>query len=150
MSRKNEIVAEEVSERKALWAPVRRAEPIQQVRRLMRQNELQNRDLAIRLGISEAGVSRLLNGCQNIQIDTLYSLADALDVSLSINFSNEEQIVTYTYEGENVSNYFSTGSDVGAESSNVVQLESFRRDVAPLSRHSTLVMNASQFELECA
>ncbi len=147
MSRKNEIVAEEVSERKGLWAPVRRAEPIQQVRRLMRQKQLLGRDLAKRMGVTEAGISRLLNGNQNIQIDTLYMLADALEEPLSIEFGARESSITYAFEEEDVSSYFFDAVDIGVPCSNVVQLSSFRKDVR---RKVDSGKTSGTFDLVCA
>jgi transcriptional regulator with XRE-family HTH domain len=126
MSPKNNIVAEEVLERKALWSGVRRGEPIQQVRRLMREKQLLNKDLAARMGITEAGVSRLLRGNQNIQIDTLYMLSDALEVPLAIDFGKEESMFTYSYDEEIVSAYFES-SDLAAGGCKVFDLHSFRK-----------------------
>ncbi|MCC2971286.1 helix-turn-helix transcriptional regulator [Massilia sp. IC2-476] len=147
MSRKNEIVAAEVSERKALWAAVRRAEPIQQVRRLMRQKELLNKDLAERLGVTEAAVSRLLKGNQNIQIDTLYMLADALEEPMSIDFGNKESGVTYAFDEQSVTGFFDCTEDIGAEGTNVVQLSSYRKlSEIPLREPKEL----NSLALECA
>jgi len=114
MSRKNEIVANEVSERNALWAPVRRAQPIQQVRKVMKKKNLLNKDLAERMNISEQSVSRLLRGNQNIQIDTLYLLADALEEPLEICIGCEDNSGTYKFESEITVSKFE-----GSESSGV-------------------------------
>lgn len=146
MSPNNEIVAEEVAERKGLWAGVRRAEPIQQVRKLMRQNQLLNRDMAIRMGISEAGISRLLNGNQNIQIDTLYMLADALGAPLSIDFGERESSFSYVFDEDMVSSYFVDAEDIGAGGSNVVQLSSFRKGV---NRRTNYPKTSGVFEPIC-
>lgn len=127
MSPKNEIVAQEVTERKGLWSGVRRAEPIQQVRKLMREKNLLNRDMAVRLGISEAGISRMLNGNQNIQIDTLYMLADALETPLSIEFDDKENSHTYSFDENMVSSFFVEADDVGADCSNIVQLSAYKK-----------------------
>jgi transcriptional regulator with XRE-family HTH domain len=128
MSRKNEIVAAEVSERKALWAAVRRAEPIQQVRRLMRSKQILNKELAERLGVSEAAVSRLLRGNQNIQIDTLFMLADALEEPLSISIGNKEESVSYSYDGVIESHTFFEEIECRKEdNSNVIRLDMFKR-----------------------
>lgn len=147
MSRKNEIVAEEVAERKALWAAVRRAEPIQQVRRLMRQKKLLNKDLAERLGVTEAAVSRLLKGNQNIQIDTLYMLSDALEEPLNIGFGTQESVYTYTFDEETVSGFFESCEDISANCTNVVQLSSFRKYVSTPSKNNNI---SSELLLECA
>jgi transcriptional regulator with XRE-family HTH domain len=136
MSPKNEIVAQEVTERKGLWSAVRRAEPIQQVRKMMRQKKLLNRDMAIRLGISEAGISRLLNGNQNIQIDTLYMLADALETPLSIEFADKESGFTFEFDEDMVSSYFVEADDIGAGGSNIVQLSAYKKCAKTTSKSS--------------
>jgi len=141
MSRKNEIVADEVSERKALWASVRRAEPIQQVRRLMREKKVLNKDMAERLGVTEAAISRLLKGNQNIQIDTLYMLADALEEPLNIHFGSTECESTYTYEEESQESSFEFVGGGEEMNSIVVQLDQFRRFKSP---------RYNSFELQCA
>lgn len=146
MSPKNEIVAQEVAERKGLWSAVRRAEPIQQVRKLMRQKQLLNRDMAIRLGISEAGISRLLNGNQNIQLDTLYMLADALEAPLSIEFEDKESTFTYKFDEDMVSSYFVESDDIGAEGSNVVQLSAYKKCVKRSGKSSK---TSGVFEPSC-
>jgi transcriptional regulator with XRE-family HTH domain len=147
MSRNNEIVAEEVAERKGLWAAVRRAEPIQQVRRLMRQKELLNKDMAQRMGISEAGISRLLNGNQNIQIDTLFMLADALEEPLSIEIGQKELGLTYSFDEGMISSYFIDADDIGAGGSNVVQLSSYKKGVREKNSYPR---TSGTFDLICA
>lgn len=140
MNRENDIIADEVAERKALWAPSRRAEPMQEVRRIMRDKEILNKDLAVRLGVTEAAVSRLLKGNQNIQIDTLYMLADALQEPLTINIGSNSSDYTFVFEEENI-NCFEFDSAVDEEESNVVQLHCYRKSTAP---------KYNSFELECA
>jgi predicted XRE-type DNA-binding protein len=68
----NVRIAELVSTEQLLWSGVRRAQVMQQVRRLMREKGLRNIDLAERLGIAVPSVSRMLRGRQNIEIDTLF------------------------------------------------------------------------------
>lgn len=95
----NEDIAKEVSDTQALWSGVRRAEVIQQVRRLIREKGLTHKDLAIRMGVHGGSVSRILRGRQNIEIDALYSLADALQVPLSITFDAPESPEVAYQEG---------------------------------------------------
>jgi len=140
MTRENEIIAGQVAERKALWAPSRRAEPMQDVRRIMRKKEILNKDLAIRLGVTEAAVSRLIKGSQNIQIDTLYMLADALEESLTINIGSDSSEYTYAFDDAD-SNCVEYDSVFSEEESNVVQLNCYRKSTAP---------KYNSFELECA
>ncbi|KVE87769.1 hypothetical protein WI99_11605 [Burkholderia cepacia] len=64
-----------------------------QVRSLMREKGLLSADLAERAGVSKECVSRWLKGASNIQIDSLYRLADALEEPLTILFGPHEQLV---------------------------------------------------------
>lgn len=82
----NEAIAQAVDEIQALWSGVRRAAVVQQIRRVMRQKGIKSRDLALRLRMHPQSVARLLRGTQNMQIDTLYRFADALEVPLTIAF----------------------------------------------------------------
>jgi len=153
MSRKNEIVAKDVSERKALWAAVRRAEPIQEIRRLMRQKEILNKDMAVRLGVTEAAVSRLLRGDQNIQIDTLHMLADALEETLSISIGEEGSGHTYAFEGDDNWGSFDFVSCVEGEDSNVIHLNQYRKNEQPAYNSFDIKLDLDsdlEPELECA
>lgn len=89
---KNSEIAKEIAEKKALWSSARRAAPIQQIRRAMRGKKVLNKDLSERLGVSEASISRLLSGSQNLQLDTLYMLADALDQQLVISIGVQNEV----------------------------------------------------------
>lgn len=140
MTRENEIIASQVAERKVLWAPSRRAEPMQDVRRIMRKKEILNKDLAFRLGVTEAAVSRLINGTQNVQIDSLYMLADALEESLTISIGGDSTDYTYAFDDSN-SNCVEYDSIFSEDESNVVQLNCYRKSTAP---------KYNSFELECA
>jgi transcriptional regulator with XRE-family HTH domain len=84
MNASNDVVAKKVRDAADAWRLVRRAEPTLQLRRAMRSKGLKNVDIAERLGISEANVSRWLRGNQNLTIDTLYALADSVESSLNI------------------------------------------------------------------
>ena len=88
MERKNSTIAKELAENAALWRAVRRSDPILQIRSKMREKGLKSSDLAQRIGVSEANISRWLRGDQNISIDNLYSLADAIEESLTIIFGD--------------------------------------------------------------
>lgn len=94
MAKSNEVIAIEVLEKKELWSTLRRALPVQQIRRIMREKNILNKDLAERLGVSEASISRMLKGQQNLQLDTLYQLADAIEEKLEVKFhcSNESVV----------------------------------------------------------
>ncbi|MBD8540951.1 helix-turn-helix transcriptional regulator [Oxalobacteraceae sp. CFBP 8761] len=130
MSRKNEIVASEVSERNALWAPVRRAQPIQQVRKMMKKKNLLSKDMAERMNISEQSLSRLLRGNQNVQIDTLYLLADALEESLEVCIGCDDSSHTYKFETEITVSKFEENSSVGinvGKFCHIIDMEQHRR-----------------------
>jgi transcriptional regulator with XRE-family HTH domain len=82
----NKTIAKKVKDRFEVWRFVRREDPILQLRSIMRSKGIKNVDLAERLGVSEANVSRWLRGTQNLGIDTLYSLADAIEEPLTVFF----------------------------------------------------------------
>lgn len=86
----NEEIATVVNDTQELWSGVRRAEVMQQVRRLMREKGISGADLAERMGIHQPSVSRILSGKHNLTIDTLYRFADALEVPLTITFGLED------------------------------------------------------------
>ncbi len=88
MNASNDVVAKNVREAADVWRLVRRAEPTLQLRRVMRSKGLKNIDVAQRLGISEANVSRWLRGNQNLTIDTLYALADSVEEGLTISIGD--------------------------------------------------------------
>jgi DNA-binding Xre family transcriptional regulator len=85
----NDAMGLQVIERYELWSGVRRAEVMQQVRKIMRDKGISNLDLAQRLKVSEPAMSRMLKGDQNVKLDTLYRIADALDEPLHITFGDE-------------------------------------------------------------
>jgi transcriptional regulator with XRE-family HTH domain len=82
----NEAIARAVDDIEALWSATRRAAVMQQIRRVMRVKGIKSVDLAERLRMHPQSVSRLLRGNQNVQINTLYRFADALEVPLTITF----------------------------------------------------------------
>jgi transcriptional regulator with XRE-family HTH domain len=89
-------IAKEIAEDAEVFSYTRRAAPIFEVRRIMALKGLKNIDLAERLGVSEANISRWLRGDQNLKLDTLYSLADAVQEKLDMCFGEVEskQIVS--------------------------------------------------------
>lgn len=87
----NDAMGLQVMERYELWSGVRRAEVMQQVRKIMRDKGISNLDLAKRLKVSEPAMSRMLKGDQNVKLDTLYRIADALDEPLHITFGVAEK-----------------------------------------------------------
>ena len=83
----NERVAEQIAEDTEIFGSTRRAAPVFEIRRLMIEKGLRNSDIAARLRVSEANVSRMLRGDQNLKIDTLYLLAGAIEENLNFTFS---------------------------------------------------------------
>lgn len=71
-----------------LWGGVRRAQPMQEFRRVMREKGITAAELARRLEVSPSHISELLRGRKNVTIDQLYLIADALEVGLSITIAS--------------------------------------------------------------
>jgi transcriptional regulator with XRE-family HTH domain len=71
---------------------LRRSDIALQFRVQMLSKTVKNIDLAERIGVSEANVSRWLKGTQNLSLDTMYLLADALDEPLSIHVGPSEPV----------------------------------------------------------
>jgi transcriptional regulator with XRE-family HTH domain len=67
-----------------IFQAARRSDITIQLRTKMCEKGLRNVDLAERLGVSEANISRWLRGNQNLSLDTIYQLADAIEVPLCI------------------------------------------------------------------
>lgn len=79
-------IAQQIAEDAEVFCYARRGAPILEVRRIMALKGLKNVDIAERLGVSEANVSRWLRGDQNLKLDTIYSLADAVEERLDLCF----------------------------------------------------------------
>lgn len=82
MSERNKQIKARILESKPVFSALRRADVAHQFRSCMVEKKIKNMDVAERLGVSEANVSRWLNGTQNLSLDTMFSLADALEESL--------------------------------------------------------------------
>lgn len=81
---------ERVNRAKATLTASRRADVAFLFRSLMVAADLKNVDLAIRLGVSEANVSRWLRGNQNLSLDTVHALCDALDAHLVLDVQSSQ------------------------------------------------------------
>ncbi|WP_191576304.1 helix-turn-helix domain-containing protein [Achromobacter insolitus] len=77
--RNNDVVAQEIEEKGYYLRGVRFNEVAAKFRQRMKDSGLLVKDLAERLGKSEAAVSRSLSGRQNLSIEQMYSLADAIE-----------------------------------------------------------------------
>lgn len=80
----NTEIHKKIEKNKKLFTAIRRADIALQIRNRMIEKGVRNIDLAERLGVSEANISRWLRGNQNVSIDALYMLADAIEEKLSI------------------------------------------------------------------
>jgi transcriptional regulator with XRE-family HTH domain len=81
-----------VEQRRALLTPLRRSDVTLQFRAQMVAKGIKNVDLAERIGVSEANISRWLKGDQNLSLDTMYQIADAIDEELSIVLGSPNQV----------------------------------------------------------
>ncbi|WLI47480.1 helix-turn-helix transcriptional regulator [Pseudomonas beijingensis] len=83
-------IARQIEEDSEVFVFARRAAPVFEIRRVMAAKGLKNIDVAERLGVSEANVSRWLKGDQNLKLDTIYLLADAIQEKLNICFGEAQ------------------------------------------------------------
>lgn len=81
---KNDELFEQIRSSRALLTAGRRADVAFMFRSLMVEHKIKNTDIAQRLGVSEANVSRWLRGDQNLSLDTLHALSDALAMNLAV------------------------------------------------------------------
>ncbi|MCU1722399.1 helix-turn-helix domain-containing protein [Pseudomonas sp. 5P_5.1_Bac1] len=79
-------ISQQIAEDAEIFGFARRAAAVFEIRRIMQSKGLKNIDIAERLGVSEANISRWLRGDQNLKLDTIYSLADAVQEKLNICF----------------------------------------------------------------
>lgn len=93
MAKSNAEFAAEIKEKAATWGAVRRLDPMLQLKTAMRNKNLKNVDIAERLCVSEANISRILKGRGNVTLDTLYMLADAVETELFISIGDANTVV---------------------------------------------------------
>lgn len=55
----------------------------------LNEKNMNNRDLAEKLGSSPAYITKLLRGDQNFSIESMHKIADALDVEVCIHFARK-------------------------------------------------------------
>lgn len=84
MKSSNAEILKKIRENTPIFQGARRSDIAMQIRGKMAEKGLKNVDIAERLGVSEANVSRWLKGNQNLSLDTLYQLADAVSEPLNI------------------------------------------------------------------
>lgn len=64
---------------------------ILQIKHYMLDNKLKQKDIVVATGLSKQTISNLLNGrSQNMTLDTLFMLLNALDCNLSISLNKKD------------------------------------------------------------
>ena len=86
MKTRNADVQKKIFANAQIFEAARRADVSMQIRSKMAEKGLKSVDIAERVGVSEANVSRWLRGNQNLSLGTIYQLADALEEPLHIVF----------------------------------------------------------------
>lgn len=86
-------IAQQIQEDVEIFSYSRRAAPVFEIKRIMIEKGLKNIDIAERLGVTEANVSRWLRGDQNLKLDTLYLLADAIQEKFVVAFGEREKSI---------------------------------------------------------
>lgn len=116
--RANAVVAEEIAEKSFYLEGVRRGEVAAKLRHRMKEKGLLFKDVAERLGVSVANVSRSMSGSQNLTIDQLYRLADAIEMNLVFDLAVPDR-----YEEVK---FAEVGDTVLAEAGAVIHMEPYR------------------------
>lgn len=97
MSKDNITVRGDVERKQRLYRSMRRLDVVMQIREKMAVKKIKSNDIAMRIGVSEPAISRWLKGGQNLQLDTLYLLADAIEEPLTLQIGRvEPSTVTQT------------------------------------------------------
>jgi len=84
MSPKNREVQVSIQDNREVFSALRRSDIAYQLKARMLSKGLRSVDIAERLGVSEANVSRWFSGSQNLSLDTMYAIADALEERLCV------------------------------------------------------------------
>lgn len=102
--RANAVVAEEIADKGFYLEGVRRGEVAAKLRLRMKEKGLLVKDVAERLGVSVANVSRSMSGSQNLTLDQLYRLADAIETNLVLDLTapDEYEEIKFVDDGEAV------------------------------------------------
>lgn len=96
MKQRNTETRKKIAADMPIFQAVRRSDFPMQIRSKMIEKGLKNIDLAERLGVSEANISRWLRGNQNLSIDTMYLLADAVEEALTLALGSQIKDVDLT------------------------------------------------------
>ncbi|MFD1555400.1 helix-turn-helix domain-containing protein [Paraburkholderia silviterrae] len=112
MAKSNEEFAAKIKEKAAIWGAIRKLDPMLQLKTCMRNNNLRNIDIAERLCVSEANISRILKGRGNVTLHTLYMLADAAETELVISIKGSDSgIIESSGTDEDRGELFTIGED---------------------------------------
>jgi transcriptional regulator with XRE-family HTH domain len=87
-TRVNYRIGQQVIENNITYSKSRRMTPIKEIRKIMGEKGIKSADIAVRISVAAASVSKLLSGTQNLRLDTLHKLADSLEMTLSIVFTD--------------------------------------------------------------
>ncbi|UVH56511.1 helix-turn-helix transcriptional regulator [Variovorax paradoxus] len=121
----NTEIHKKIEKNKKLFTAIRRADIALQIRNQMVEKGIRNVDLAERLGVSEANISRWLRGNQNVSIDALYMLADAIEEKLSIFIGDRSAVARGANEKKRDCIWEDEGS-VNESHENVVSMSIYR------------------------
>lgn len=83
--KENLRVAVVVVENKASKRMARREQLMKQIRMVMAEKNISEKDLSMRLGRTVYMTKQIVRGHVNLTIDTIYELADALGMDMDIN-----------------------------------------------------------------
>lgn len=119
MKPRNADIKKKIQDNAPIFQAARRSDITMQIRSKMAEKGLKNVDIAARLGVSEANISRWLRGNQNLSIDTIYQLADALEEPLYISVGTMRAAAQEDLQLEN------QWTDCGVESDNIVSTKAF-------------------------
>jgi transcriptional regulator with XRE-family HTH domain len=82
--------------------------------RIMRMDKVSGRNLASRLGLSAAQVSKVLSGNENITVETMARFADALDSVVHIHVAKRGVQVQWNELSADSANLFPVAAQAGA------------------------------------
>jgi len=140
--RDNEAIRAEVERNAKLYSAMRRSDIALQFRQFMISKRIKNIDLASRIGVSEANVSRWLKGNQNLSLDTLYLLADALEEHLVLHVGEAAPASILNEEGCKDTDHWSTWEE--HPPTNVILMGQYREEWANRSKNENYSPARSQ------
>lgn len=80
----------------------------EEILKVMEDKSINRKQLAEMLGCSQAYITKLLNGTQNLTLENLFRIADVLDYNLEINFSKRtKQAKAFAEKAKNKNSIYS-------------------------------------------